>query len=280
VSSSPAKILLFGEYTVINGSKALAIPFDRFQGEWVDRAAPAFDWNPLLRFLVAHPELEIDHERLASDLARGGGFLSTIPQGKGLGSSGALVAALLKKYGPPNTDEWSLNEVQKRLALLEGYYHGQSSGVDPLVSWVRTPLLIAERGPELVTWPVQSWAKLERFFLFDSQVARHSAPLVAVFKQKCLDPLFAGHMEHLTLLIDEALDCYEEVNELLLGHVMRSLSELQLRAFKEMIPPPVAELWQQGLASGDFALKLCGAGGGGYFIGYRLRNAPSGVLKF
>ena len=34
----PSKILLFGEYTVISGSDALALPLDKFRGCWNYRA--------------------------------------------------------------------------------------------------------------------------------------------------------------------------------------------------------------------------------------------------
>jgi mevalonate kinase len=34
-----------------------------------------------------------------------------------------------------------------------------------------------------------------------------------------------------------------------------------------MIPQSFQDLWQQGLDEGHFALKLCGAGGGGFLLG-------------
>jgi mevalonate kinase len=34
-----------------------------------------------------------------------------------------------------------------------------------------------------------------------------------------------------------------------------------------MIPEPVRKLWSEGLRRGSFTLKLCGSGGGGYFLG-------------
>src|SRR5690606_12136758 len=137
----------------------------------------------------AHPELEIDVKRLEADIAQGGGFISNIPQGKGLGSSGALVAGLLASYGPQK--EWSLGEVRTRLAGLEACYHGQSSGVDPLVSWVNEPLLLKhDREPEVIKMPVNTWKELDRWFFIDSGVARYSAPLIAVFKKKIENPDF------------------------------------------------------------------------------------------
>ena len=35
-----------------------------------------------------------------------------------------------------------------------------------------------------------------------------------------------------------------------------------------MIPQQFHELWQKGIDSGDYYLKLCGSGGGGYILGF------------
>lgn len=277
--SFSAKILLFGEYTVIHGGQALALPYPAYSGQWVEKGAPAHDWAPLLRFLFAHPELEIDLARLQRDLAQGGGFVSSIPQGKGLGSSGALVAALLHSYGPRR--DWQLCEVRERLASLEACYHGQSSGVDPLVSWVGQPLLLGGgKGPEVADMPLARWRELERWFLLDSGVPRHSAPLIALFKQQAEDPAFQEVLGKLNGLVNEAIESYEHLDEPMMGVTMQALSAMQLKALDGMIPSGIKELWGEGLKSRQFALKLCGAGGGGFFIGYRLKTFPNGVLKF
>lgn len=274
-----AKILLFGEYTVIRGGQALALPYPAFSGEWTTEAVAKVDWNPLIRFLLGHPELEIDVKRLEQDIERGGGFRSTIPQGKGLGSSGALVAGLLAAYGPQR--EWSLSEAHARLAGLEACYHGQSSGVDPLVSWIGKPLLLnAATGPQVVDMPVATWSELDRWFLLDSGVARHSAPLVAVFKQKTENPDYKAALEYMEALVGEGIEAYEHLDEAMMGVTMEALSHLQFASFEEMIPPGMRAIWAHGLETREYALKLCGAGGGGYFLGYRLKSYPSGSLKF
>ena len=35
-----------------------------------------------------------------------------------------------------------------------------------------------------------------------------------------------------------------------------------------MIPEQFHQLWQQGIDSNDYYLKLCGSGGGGYMLGF------------
>lgn len=269
--SFPSKILLFGEYTVINGSEALALPFSNFSGKWQKDLSKKYDWNSLLRFLEAHTDL-LDVKKLSKDLDEGWGFSSTIPQGKGLGSSGALVAALYHHYSLQK--DLGLEEIRTQLAELEGHYHGQSSGVDPLVSWVDKPLVLSgSETPRVVEMPVQDWANTSRWFLLDSGVARHSAPLVSVFKRKQADLKFQETLTTLESLVSECIEDYRNLDEAHMGLHMEELSRLQLNAFQEMIPDKLKEIWLMGLETRQFALKLCGAGGGGYFLGYKLRGA-------
>jgi mevalonate kinase len=35
-----------------------------------------------------------------------------------------------------------------------------------------------------------------------------------------------------------------------------------------MIPTAFVDAWQKGLESGDYYLKLCGSGGGGFLLGF------------
>ena len=35
-----------------------------------------------------------------------------------------------------------------------------------------------------------------------------------------------------------------------------------------MIPEGFKDVWKQGIETGDYYLKLCGSGGGGYILGF------------
>ncbi|RZJ59198.1 MAG: mevalonate kinase, partial [Flavobacterium sp.] len=48
----------------------------------------------------------------------------------------------------------------------------------------------------------------------------------------------------------------------------KKLSKVVLNNFKPMIPEQFHELWQKGIESNDYYLKLCGSGGGGYILGF------------
>jgi mevalonate kinase len=105
-----SKILLFGEYGIIKDSRGLSIPYNFFKGALKkdpDLKGKSLDSNRALkeysRYLEklqeTSPELvSFDLEALKADLDEGMFFDSSIPQGYGVGSSGALVAAIYDRY--------------------------------------------------------------------------------------------------------------------------------------------------------------------------------------
>ena len=48
----------------------------------------------------------------------------------------------------------------------------------------------------------------------------------------------------------------------------KQLSKVVLNNFKPMIPEQFHGLWQKGIDTNDYYLKLCGSGGGGYILGF------------
>ena len=48
----------------------------------------------------------------------------------------------------------------------------------------------------------------------------------------------------------------------------KKLSKVVLNNFKPMIPEQFHGIWQEGIDSNDYYLKLCGSGGGGYILGF------------
>ena len=105
-----SKILLFGEYGIIKDSKGLSIPYNFYNGalkmDGISSEEAAKSNNNLRRFVAylenlqqEQPELvTFDIETLKKHVEAGMYFDSTIPQGYGVGSSGALVAAIYDRY--------------------------------------------------------------------------------------------------------------------------------------------------------------------------------------
>ncbi len=263
----PAKILLLGEYTILNGSKALAIPYSEFQGKW--SYAPLLteeskiSHSSLVSFLSHTSEKYLDILRLKNDIERGLWFDSSIPHGYGLGSSGALIAAIFQTYGVKQS---SMMKDKEALAKLEDYFHGSSSGIDPLVSLIQKPLLIHSfDNVEALAKPLN----LEGFFLLNTGKPRQTGPLVNIYQEKMKDPEFKrGCADVLMREVNFA------INEILgndrsnLFHHLWLISKFQWEYFPEMIPTQMRGPWSKGLETGDYILKLCGAGGGGFILGF------------
>ena len=263
----PSKILLLGEYTILNGSKALAIPYWDLTGKWslaeMSTTKARESHATLNSFLAHNCEKYLDMSRLKQDLEKGLWFDSTIPHGYGLGSSGALIAAIFQRYG---LKRGTILEDKAALAKLEDYFHGSSSGIDPLVSLIQNPLLIHRFDMvESYTSPIN----LDGFFLLDTGKARSTGPLVSIYQEKMKDPEFKrGCAEVLSREVNFAISGILENDRTNLFHHMWLISKFQWEFFPEMIPTQMRGPWSRGLESGDYILKLCGAGGGGFVLGF------------
>ncbi len=94
---------------------------------------------------------DLDLQKFRTDLDKGMHFDSSIPQGFGVGSSGAIVAAIYDNYSKDkiasdaNMSNEKFIELKKIFGILESYYHGKSSGLDPLICYLNLPVLIKSK---------------------------------------------------------------------------------------------------------------------------------------
>lgn len=273
----PSKLLLFGEYTVTQGASALVMPLPEKSGRWTweGSAADAIsstEWAEYLTALRASGRLlcKLDLERFQSDLEKGLHFASEIPIGYGMGSSGALCAGLYDRYGLDKIeveDTTSYSKLKTILAQLEGFFHGASSGIDPLVSYLDCPLLLhADGSIEVVTLPKPPPNPL---FLLDTGRSRVTRPLVEWYGEQCKVPEFAASIQkELIPAVSAAIGAFLQGDWGNLYTRFETISRWQLSNLPPMIPKECRKIWQEGLDTGEYLLKLCGAGGGGYLLGW------------
>ena len=280
-----SKILLFGEYGIIRDSKGLSIPYNFFKGalktqdNHSDIAKKSNEG--LRRFAIYLAEIDnsivtFDIKSLHEDLEDGMYFDSSIPQGYGVGSSGALVAAIYDKYAPDkitvleNLTREKLLQLKTIFSQMESFFHGKSSGLDPLNSYLSIPILInSHDNIEATGIPTQSFDGKGAVFLLDSGIVGETAPMVHIFMENLKDKGFRKMVK------DEFVKYTDACVENFLGGDIKSLftntkqlSKIVLNNFKPMIPEKFHGLWQQGIDSNDYYLKLCGSGGGGYILGF------------
>jgi mevalonate kinase len=283
-----SKILLFGEYGIIKDSKGLSIPYNFFKGALKtddSLSEEAKKSNESLKKFTAYldkiaienPKLvSFDLEALKKDVDQGMYFDSSIPQGYGVGSSGALVAAIYDKYAKnkitvlENLTRAKLLKLKLIFGKMESFFHGKSSGLDPLNSYLSLPILINSKDNiESTSIPSQNMEGKGAVFLLDSGSTGETAPMVQIFMEQMKNEGFRKMLKNQFIKHTDA--CVEDfVNgnvKSLFGN-LKQLSHVVLDNFKPMIPAKFHSLWKQGIDSNDYYLKLCGSGGGGYILGF------------
>jgi mevalonate kinase len=265
----PAKVLLFGEYTVLFGGQALAIPYPRYSGIWKKVGYPTFRQ---FADLVTH--LERVNEQLVSPLDLKAFrtlldqqylFVSDIPIGVGLGSSAALTASLYDMFANPAG--LTLEARKNDLALIESFYHGKSSGFDALVSLQQKSLIQTATG--IIQMENPPTAAGYSYLLYTGS-PRNTQPLVQWFQKACEDKRFRGSMEWLAEVSKKAIMQYIRGKDTF--DTVQQISRLQLKLLDHLIIPELRDLWEKALSEDHYSLKICGAGGGGCYLVFSRRQ--------
>ena len=283
-----SKILLFGEYGIIKDSKGLSIPYNFFKGalKWdKNNSQMAQESNKSLKAYAEYLKVlemkeeglvSFDIEALEKDVAEGMYFDSSIPQGYGIGSSGALVAAIYDRYATDkitvldNLTREKLLQLKKIFGKMESFFHGKSSGLDPLNSYLSLPILINSKDNiESTSIPSQNTEGKGAVFLLDSGMTGETAPMVQLFMENMKQEGFRNMIKNQFIKHTDAC-----VEDFLNGNIkslfgnLKQLSHVVFDNFKPMIPAKFHQLWQKGIETNDYYLKLCGSGGGGYILGF------------
>lgn len=269
LDKTASKILLFGEYTILYESSALAIANHLFNGHWVEKGDSKTNQAILQKsfdYLKEHKIDFLDLQAFQNDINEGLNFETNIPIGYGVGSSGAVSAAIYKRYADQNKP-LELQLLRKRLQTIENQFHGNSSGMDPLVSYLDKTILL--NNGEITLIEDQIKFNNLKLFLVDTGHKRSTAPLVKIFKEKMKDEYFNKNIQNqLIELVEIAIQSYLSSQEEALFKTVHEISNFQYRFFEEMILPAYKSIWRQALASSHYKLKLCGAGGGGFILGF------------
>ena len=280
-----SKILLFGEYGIIKDSKGLSIPYNFYNGALKTSNSlsdTARKSNEALAEFANYLEgmdqalVTFNLKTLIKDIENGMYFDSSIPQGYGVGSSGALVAAIYDKYAYEkitvleNLTRDKLHKLKTIFAEMESFFHGKSSGLDPLNSYLSIPILINSKDNiEATGIPAQKTDGKGAVFLIDSGLVGETAPMVNIFMENMKQEGFRNMLrDQFIKHTDACVDDFLKGDVKSLFKNTKQLSKVVLNHFKPMIPKQFHALWKNGLDTNDYYLKLCGSGGGGYILGF------------
>ena len=275
----PAKILLFGEYGILLNSMALSVPFLRFSGRFGlsdhrfkylsdNEKKSSNELKRLLRYFKDSIDQFsfLDLEQFENDVNLGLYFDSSIPYRSGLGSSGALTAGIYSKYAI-NLQTMDYAKIRKQLASVEAYFHGSSSGIDPLTSYINQPLLIGNSNQAISTPDLSLFFENYTLFLINTDKKGNTGELVSHFLEKYKNQSFKDKIDVEYLpLIAQTIEAIIAGDFESFESLMKKYSMFQLSNLDEMIPVTIRKHFEYGIKTGDFQLKLCGSGGGGYLL--------------
>ena len=269
-----SKVILFGEYSMIFDATALMIPLKRFSAQWQfpqshNKAASLTSNQSLKQFCKYLSENEtllnlFDLKAFNDDLSQGLFLASNVPSGYGLGSSGTLVAAVYDRYAVRKTNDCL--QLKSLFSLMESYFHGSSSGIDPLQCYLGQPFKITSDGVQLLS---DDFLKKDiHICLIDTKIKSNTKPLVNHFKQQRGNPDFLNHFQTAYLpCVKTCIDTMVLGDKGLFFNSLKQLSKGQMEFLRPMITDNTIDLFSADYDF-HFGVKISGSGGGGYVLGF------------
>ena len=276
------KLILFGEYSMIFGSEALLTPYYSAFGEWssvINRPSDrGFESNASIRkfydYLCNNDGFRIlDLSRFGIELDAGLFFDSNIPLGYGVGSSGSLVAAIYDRYKLIEIND--IPKLKDFLAKMESFFHGSSSGMDPLQCYLGKPFILRQRSTD--NGQQTSFTMLEddfmsediHIFLIDTKIKSPTAPLVTRFKELREDEAYLNKFDNEYIpTVSNCIKSLIEKKDDEFYNYLSQLSKLQIELLSHTIPEETRDYFLTDINKDGFQVKLCGAGGGGFLLGF------------
>ncbi len=280
----PAKILLFGEYGIIKDYPALSIPYKVYKGNL--KLNLHFNNEPL--FLNSNKEIrkyynficlekekknklyfaKCNLEKFFQDIKNGIFFKSNIPIKYGIGSSGALVAAIYDNYFKKHKTH-NLVILKKIFSYMESFFHGISSGMDPLICYLNKPLLFSYKEISIMKIPKNNKKGKGAIFLLNSGFPCNTICMINIFIKKFKRLQFQRILKYEFSKYNEK--CIEHLLTSDFENLLKNVKKLSiwiLHHLQSMIPKNLLKIWKEGIYNNIHYFKLCGSGGGGYMLGF------------
>ena len=269
-----SKVILFGEYSMIFDTTALMIPLTKFSAQWrfashLDASGGAASNASLQRFADYLSTMDMvkdimDIQRLNHDLCFNLFLDSNVPSGYGLGSSGTLVAAVYDGYAKQKTDD--LLQLKTLFGKMESYFHGSSSGIDPLQCYLGKPFKITPEGVQQLS---DDFLKNGiHICLIDTKIKSNTKPLVDHFKQQREDAVFLNRFQSdYVPCVTSCIDSMIQGDTNLFFKSLKQLTKRQTEFLRPMITDNTLDLFTSDFDF-NFGVKISGSGGGGYVLGF------------
>lgn len=260
------KLILCGEHAVVYGHAALAFAVDRATEVTVE---PRAGRRALTDSDVSDPRLEAALDAVLPAEGLTVRIRSDLPVGRGMGSSAALAAALVRARAALDGARPTFEALFERALPVERVFHGNPSGLDVAVA-LRGGFLLYRRGPPLQAVPVEVSVPWQVVVL-DTGRAGNTADLVAGVASR--RPAIDAALERIGALV---LDVRAHLPDPVAVGALLDENQSLLEQIG-VSDPDIERLVALARAAGAHGAKLSGAGGGGIVIA--LVTDPEPVLR-
>lgn len=269
-----SKVILIGEHAVVHGQPAIAIPFPLIGVETVIEYVPgtvkldsSFYYGPLhlapnsLRGIAncitgTLEYLEVPYRDLVIRIN------SSIPPGKGLGSSASVAISVIRSLFNYANEECT-NEALLHLSnIAETYAHGSPSGIDTLTITSDSPIWFEK------DQPIQKIEIKEDFHFIVADSGRDADTKSAVASVtgllKKAPKKIQRKIERIGQLTHDAKGALEKASKHFLGHMLdEAQKELEYLGVSDVV---LNRLIRYAKQEGALGAKLTGGGNGGCII--------------
>ncbi|RIL12770.1 mevalonate kinase [bacterium] len=293
-ATAPGKLILLGEHAVVYGHPAIAVACHA-----VGARATVFPSGGPLSITAHHPPadqrppLEIDVASAPADsplaaaaraaLEHAGRtprtpwhveVTSSIPTGRGMGSSAAVAVALVRAIGEAAGEDWDDATVASLAYVAEKHAHGTPSGIDNTVIAFGRPIRFQQGRATPIGFGAP-WCVLAA----DSGTAGLTREVVAGVRarRQAHPDVYDDWFRRIGKLVDEAVAALAEGSLHRVGWLMNQ-NHLVLQAMG-VSTPRLDALVGAARGAGAFGAKLSGAGGGGVVVALAAPGTEAAVTS-
>lgn len=269
-----SKLILVGEHAVVHGQPAIAVPFPLIGvesvvehvngGVYLDSAlyqGPVDSAPKALAGVVntIKQTLELLKIPYRDLLIR---VKSSIPPGKGLGSSASVAIAIVKSLFTYSNEMYTNKQLLELANISESYAHGAPSGIDSLT--ITSPSPIWYQKEEQIDYITPNGEFY--FVVADSGQMADTKTSVSTVKQllKLAPKKVYSQIERIGEITYQVRDALEKSSKQLLGYLLdEAQNELEAIGVSDTSLNRLIELARQ---EGALGAKLTGGGNGGCII--------------
>lgn len=276
VAHASGKVILFGEHAVVYGRPAIAVPVTQVQAtatvEPGDKGIVLAALDLGRRYPVDEAESDdplaftvltvLEYLGLEPDQNLTITIRSTIPVARGLGSSAATSAAIVRALARHFGRALSPAQVSDLVYRAEVLQHGTPSGIDNSVVAFEQPVYFV-RGQPIERFRVRAPLHL---VIADTGIASSTKEVVRAVRAawECDQTRYEGLFDQIGAIAREARRAIEQGAVEQLGRLMDANHQL-LQAI-EVSSPELDRLVEAARSAGALGAKLSGAGRGGNMV--------------